>query len=71
MNSAIITLGSLTYATKARRLFTKNGIDARTVKLSEAADGGCTHGIEIKKSDLYSAVAILREAGVQYSLYRG
>ena len=69
MKSSIITLESQTYATMAKRLIAKSGINVRVVKLD--GESGCTHGIEVRDFDLYSVYHILRNAEIQYSLYRG
>ena len=72
MKLAIITVGTVTYALKCRKLLSKAGIQSKLVKLdSSKTSKGCTYGIELRSEDFYSAVVILRENGIDYSLYSG
>ena len=41
MDNTTLTVGSITYAIKARRLLLHEGIKARTVKLVTDESGGC------------------------------
>ncbi|MBQ8414146.1 MAG: DUF3343 domain-containing protein [Clostridia bacterium] len=69
MKKITVTVGSVTYAIKLRKLLVKNGIGCRLVKLDNTVDGkGCTHGVEIFEGDLYRTVFILRENGIAYKL---
>ena len=69
MKKITVTVGSVTYAIKLRKLLVKNGIGSRLVKLDNTVDGkGCTHGVEISENDLYRTVFILRENGIAYKL---
>ena len=71
LNNAIVTVGTVTYAMKARKLLNRNGIRSKLVKLdSSKTANGCTYGIEFPANDLYSAVCVLREAGISYNLYQ-
>ena len=71
MDNTTITVGSITYAVKARRLLARGGIKARLTKLStNEIAGGCTHGIVIASARFFDAVVILKENGVPYSVYR-
>ena len=72
MDNTTITVGSVTYAIKARRLLTSAGIKARTVKLSgDGGSLGCVHGIVVASSRFFDAVVILKENGIEYSLLSG
>lgn len=71
LNKIVLTVGSATYAIKARKLLLRVGIDAKNVKLAADNSLGCTHGIEISESDMFAAAAALIEAGVSYKVYRG
>ena len=72
LNTAILTVGSVTYAIKARKLLLRSGIRSKLVKVNENKSArGCSHGIEIDGSDFYSVVAVLRESGIPYSVYSG
>lgn len=70
LNVAIITVGSMTYAIKARKALSHEGIKSKLVKLEKNKDG-CSYGIELKEERLYSAVVVLRTNGIEYKLLRG
>ena len=61
-----ITVGSITYAQKAKRAIAAAGIHVRIVKV-EARDEGCVYGLEVPSERHLEAVAILSRLG----LYRG
>ena len=72
MDNTIITLGSVTYAMKARRLLLREGIRSRLVKvLPENTDNGCTHGLVIASARFFDAVVALKAGEIPYSIYRG
>ena len=72
MNKVIITLDSLTYAIKARKILSKKGINSKLVKLdSSSMMSGCTNGIELNSRDFLSAASFLRASGINYSLFNG
>ena len=72
MDNSIITLGSVTYAMKARRLLIREGIRSRPVKvLPENTDNGCTHGLVIASARFFDAVVVLKKHDIPYSVYRG
>ena len=65
----IITFKNLTYAQKARRLLSREGIRANILKIDEnEAKNGCTHGIEIQRQDIYAAIEALKSSGIRYSV---
>ena len=71
LGKTVISIGSFTYAQKARRLLSRVGIAAEPTKLDGAkTKTGCTHGIEISGEDFYSAITVLKENGIAYSLYQ-
>ena len=69
MKKTTVTIGSVTYAIKLRKLFMRAGIESKLVKVAGEKSGGCTHGVEIDESDFYRAVVIMRENGIEYSVY--
>ena len=71
MYNTTLTVGSVTYAIKARRLLLNEGIKARTVKLTDTSGSGCLHGIIIPSSQFFDAVVILKKNGIAYSLLGG
>lgn len=71
MKRITVTVGGVTYALKLQRLLKSAGIRSRQVKVDNTADGpGCSHGVEIYDSDFYSAVVIMRENRINYSVYQ-
>ena len=66
-NKIILTVGSMTYAIKARKTLNRKDIPSKLVKINESK--GCAYGIEIDDTKLLSAVSALKENGIQYSLY--
>lgn len=70
LNKTTITVGSVTYAIKARKILQRMRIHSKLVKTDAArSSGGCTYGIEFKTEDFYNVVMGLRNAGISYHLY--
>ena len=70
VDKTTITVGSVTYAIKARRLFMRMNIKSKLVKLdAKKSKNGCTHGLEFSTEDFYAAVMGLKNAGINYSIY--
>lgn len=70
MNSITVTVGSVTYALKLKKLLLREGIRSKLVKVDNTAEGvGCSHGVSINKSDFYSAVLIMKTNAFNYSVY--
>ena len=64
MKKVIIYVGAMTYAIKLRKKLTRAGIKTWQIK---SLDGeGCSHGVEIMYPDYYSAIAILKDSGMDY-----
>ena len=71
LNKTIITVGSITYAIKCRKLLFKNGIRSKLVKLdSSDIENGCTNGIEITEKDFLTVASILRSNGINYKIHK-
>lgn len=69
MKQVTVTVGSVTYAIKLKRLLMKEGIRADLVKVDNTdRNSGCSHGVRISERDFLSAVVILRESSIQYSI---
>ena len=68
MKGITINVGSVTYAIKLRKLLTREGIESELIKIADRNKQGCTHGVRIKSSDLFRAVVIMREKGIEYSV---
>ena len=70
MKKIIITVGSVTYAIKLKRILAKAKIISRLVKVSQGdLSGGCIHGVELSERDFYQAVVIMRDNNISYSVY--
>ena len=70
MNNVIVTVGSVTYAIKLKKLLAREGIQSKLVKIEDTKRKlGCTHGVEIARGDFLSAVVIMRENRVNYTIY--
>ena len=70
MKKTTVTLDSVTYAIKLRKLLSKAKIKSRLIKVSDGAKlGGCAHGVEFDEEYFYDAVVIMKENGINYSLY--
>ena len=68
MNKTTITLSSVTYAIKMQKLLNREGIKSELVKVSDEKNKGCTHGIKIDQNNLFSAVNLLRQRGIEYGV---
>lgn len=70
MNNIIVTVGAVTYAIKLRKLLSRGGIQSKLVKVEDVEGRlGCIHGVELRKTDLLSAVVIMKENRIEYSVY--
>ena len=72
MKNAILAVGTMTNALKARKLLQKSNVRSKLIKLDSTKTlTGCSYGLEIFERDLYSAFSILRDAEISYSIYNG
>ncbi len=72
LNKITITNGSVTYAIKSRKLLKSIGIPSKLIKIDASlSKNGCTHGLEISRSDFFDAIKILKSNGIPYSVYDG
>lgn len=70
MNKTTITVGSVTYAIKVRKLLERAGVKSKLIKVdSSKTKSGCTYGIELQPSFFYDAVNVLKNNGISYSVY--
>lgn len=71
MNNITVTVGSVTYAIKLKKMLSRVGIQSKLIKIEdEKGIIGCMHGVSIGEEDYLSAVKIMRENGVRYSIYK-
>ena len=69
MRSIILTVGSVTYAIKLRKLLKRAGIESNIAKVQVSVNSsGCTYGVEILEGDLLSTVVIMKENKIEYSI---
>lgn len=70
MKTSVFTVGSVTYAIKAKKLLAREGLSSKLVKADTSkTSSGCEYGIEFLSKDLYAAASILRSAGIYYQHY--
>ena len=70
MDTTTITVGTLTYAIKARKLLLKKGVPTKLVKVDTMkSDNGCAYGIKLPSSYFYTAVMELKNNGIEYSVH--
>lgn len=62
MEFASLTIGSITYAQRARNLLKTAGITASIVR-SRAT--GCSYGVRVEKEQVSRARELLRDAGIK------
>ena len=64
-----VTVGSVTYAIKVKRILQKMRIWCELVKVeSKNAGSGCEYGVSFPSSELYSVVSELKARGISYTL---
>ena len=68
LNDITVILGSVTKASKARRILSGGGIESDLIKSAKIDTGECAHGIRIKESDMYRAALILRKHDIEYTV---
>lgn len=72
MEQCILTVGTVTYAIRARKLLSSLGIRARLVKGTRPGGmGGCTYGVEIPAADMTVATDALQRANISFEWSRG
>ena len=68
MRDITVILGSITRASKAKRLLSNEGIKAELTKSARGDTGECAHGIKIRSDDMYRTAMILRKHGIDYTV---
>ena len=70
MKQTTITVGSVTYAIKAKKTLAGIGIKSKLIKVdSSKRDVGCEYGIEFPSVYFLDAVAELKKQKINYRLY--
>lgn len=62
-----LTFNNSTVALKAQRQLKQSGINSSLVKLTSDSSG-CTYALEIDRADMYSAVYIMRNLGMDFAI---
>ena len=72
LNTGFVTVGSVTYAIKARKILSAAGITTAMKKISGSRTGkrGCVYGIEFSANRLYDVMRVLRENNIKYEIYQ-
>ena len=68
MKKILLTVESVTYAIKSRKLLNSEGICAYVIKNDGAKGEGCRYGVEIAYEDMMNAAKIMREHGIKYTV---
>ena len=64
-----VTIGSITYAQKARRALSANGVRVRLAKTAGGNEKGCAYGLLVEEEDLFTVARILRSLDIPYSTH--
>ena len=71
MNTTTITVGSVTYAIKAKKALSGIGIKSKLIKVDSSKTArGCEYGIEFPSSVFLDVVAELKRNKINYSVYK-
>lgn len=68
MKDITVVLGSVTRASKVKRLLSSEDIKAEILKTTDTVTGECLHGVRIRASDMYRAAMILRRHDISYTV---
>ena len=68
MKDITIILGSITKASRAKKILSGVGITAELIKSSNSDTGECLHVIRINNGDMYRAAMILRKHNMDYTV---
>ena len=70
MNTTTITVGSVTYAIKVKKLLERAGIRSNLIKSSTSkSTNGCVYGVKVNSEYFYDAVSLLKQNRIEYSAY--
>ncbi len=70
MNKTTFSLGSVTYAMKAKRMLMEMKIHSKLVKLDTGTSKmGCIYGLTISSNDYQTAVMGLKKLGIAFTVY--
>jgi len=70
LEMTILTLPSVTYAIKAKKALSHQGIRSELIKVDTSkSKNGCTYGLRIASERFYDAIAELRRRNYEYAVY--
>jgi hypothetical protein len=70
MKQTTLTVGSVTYAIKAKKALLGIGIKSKLIKVTSSSKNlGCEYGIEFPSVYFLDAVAELKKQKINYTLY--
>ena len=70
LKTTTITVGSVTYAIKVKKLLLRMNIEAKLIKVDTGrTNTGCTYGIKVSSNKFFDAVALLKQNGIEYTVY--
>ncbi len=72
MATTTITVGSVTYALKVKKILQHIKIKSKLIKVdSSKTKSGCEYGIEIPSLLFFDVVSELKARGINYAVYSG
>ena len=70
MKITTITVGSVTYAIKTKKILSGMGIKSKLIKVdSSKSNNGCEYGVEFPSAFFLDVVAELKKQKINYLLY--
>ena len=70
MKITTITVGSVTYAIKVKKILSGIGIKSKLIKVdSSKSKKGCEYGVEFPSSFFLDVVSELKKENINYSVY--
>ena len=70
MKTTTLTVGSVTYAMKVKKLLERKDIKAKLVKIdAESSINGCSYGVSINSNNFFDTIALLKQNGIEYTVY--
>ena len=68
---SILTVKTITMGLKAKKILASHSIKSRLIKIDASRSmNGCQYGIEFSEYEFHNAVNALKEAGMEYGVYK-
>ncbi len=64
LNKSIISIGTVTHATKAKKILAEIGITTKLIKNNSEIGGGCVYGIEFDYRERFRILKILKDNNI-------